>query len=252
MAILQPALLWCTRQSRSIGRDSNPLEQRRWNAACATPTTHASLVLELQEFNASQVRTLKEFLCRLSSTGLPPATRPRARPRGHRRAEDLEIDLVDLHGQRAQYPFLSVLDPVLATLKDVAAKTRRGSSPNSTAPRTRPRDQGKRHRPGAALHEQPAKAIFDQAWQLVAEQETTSPMSPRPKSSPRTLLDDKRPGRAIDCSSSNPNSTPCSKPSPTSSRPKANAEERFFELEHRLQAADEYARLQAADQAALS
>ncbi|MDO2038624.1 hypothetical protein Q2411_24555, partial [Escherichia coli] len=79
---------------------------------------HATLVLEPQiEFSASQVRALKDFFADFFDQ---PASSNEARALARETIDaikELEITLAELHGQKVQYPFLSALDGVLATLK---------------------------------------------------------------------------------------------------------------------------------------
>lgn len=255
-AILCNLALLCARGKVEVRQDSNSLEHEALERSLRNTNAHASLVLEPQvEFSASQVRTLKEFFADFFDK---PATSNEARALARETIDalkDLEIDLVDLHGQRAQYPFLSVLDPVLATLKDVAAK-------NPTwflTELNRAEDALLETKenvidPVRRFMNSPQKAIFDQAWQLLAEQEDNfAYVAQAEVQSVRTLLDDKRPWQGNRLQQLKPQLDTLQQAIANQlASERANAEEQLIELEHRLQAADEFARLQAADQTALS
>jgi hypothetical protein len=117
----------CARGKVEVRQDSNPLEREALERSLRNTNAHASLVLEPQvEFSASQVRTLKDFFADFFDK---PATSNEAKALARETIDalkELEIELAAA-GQKAVYPFLSVLDPVLATLKDVPARMSTGS-----------------------------------------------------------------------------------------------------------------------------
>lgn len=173
----------CARRGASCVRRrcGNPLEHDALERSLRNTNAHAALVLEPQvEFSASQVRTLKELFADFFDK---PATSNEARALAREAIDalkDLEIELVELHGQKTQYPFLSVLDPVLATLKDVAAK-------NPTwflTELNRAEDALLETKenvidPVRRFMNSPQKSILDQARQLVSEQEDRRTGAPR-------------------------------------------------------------------------
>src|SRR5690606_9385002 len=106
-AILCNLALLCARGKVEVRQDSNPLEGDALERGLLNTHAHASLALEPQiEFSASQVRTLKDFFAEFFDR--PPASNEaKALARETIGAlKDLEIELVGLHGQKAQYPFL--------------------------------------------------------------------------------------------------------------------------------------------------
>ncbi len=255
-AILCNLALLCARGKVEVRQDSTPLEHKALERSLRNTNTHASLVLEPQvEFSASQVRTLKEFFADFFDR---PATSNEARALAREAIDalkDLEIELIELLGQKTQYPFLSVLDPVLATLKDVAAKNltwfltelnRAEDALLETKENTID--------PVRRFMNSPQKAIFDQARQLVAEQEDNfAYVAQAEVQSVRTLLDDNHPWQGNRLQQLKPQLDTLQQAIANQlASEKANAEERLIELEQRLQATDEYALLQQADQAALS
>lgn len=122
-AILCNLALLCARGKVEVRQDSNPLEGDLLERSLRNTNAHPTLVLEPQiEFTASQVRTLKDFFADFFDR---PASSNEARALARETIDaikDLELELAELHGQKAQYPFLVALDAVLATLKEIAAK----------------------------------------------------------------------------------------------------------------------------------
>jgi len=251
-AILCNLALLCARGKVEVRQDSNPLEHDALERSLRNTNAHASLVLEPQvEFSASQVRTLKEFFADFFDK---PATSNEARALARETIDalkDLEIELVELHGQKAQYPFLSVLDPVLATLKDVA-----GKNPNwfltdlAKAEDALLQTKEDIIDPLRRFMTGPQKTIFDQARQLVAEQEDNfAYVAQAEVDAVRCLLADSRPWQGNRLQQLKPQLDALQQAvSNQLASEKANAGSRILELEQRLQAADGYHQLSPVDQ----
>ncbi len=124
------------------------------------------------EFSASQVRALKDFFADFFDK---PASSNEARALARETIDalkDLEIELATLHGQKAQLPFLSVLTPVLATLKDVASKNPNWFLTDLARAEDALLDTKENILdPLRRFMNSPQRAIFEQAQALVAEQE---------------------------------------------------------------------------------
>lgn len=122
-AILCNIALLCARGKLEVRSDSNVLEEDALERALRNTHGHANVVLEPQvEFTASQVRGLKDFHAEFFDG---PAKAGEAKALARETAEAfaaLRLELVELHAQAAQFPFLNALEPVLATLKETAAK----------------------------------------------------------------------------------------------------------------------------------
>lgn len=122
-AILCNVALLCARGKLEVRSDSNVLEEDALERALRNTHGHANVVLEPQvEFTASQVRGLKDFHAEFFDG---PAKSGEAKALARETAEAfaaLRLELVELHAQAAQFPFLNALEPVLATLKETAAK----------------------------------------------------------------------------------------------------------------------------------
>lgn len=172
-AILCNLALLCARGKVEVRQDSNPLEGDILERSLRNTNAHPTLVLEPQiEFTASQVRTLKDFFADFFDE---PASsnEPRALARETIDAiKEMEVALAELHGQKAQYPFLEALDGVMATLKEVAAK-----SPNwfltelSRAEDALLNTKEQVIDPVKRFMRSPQREIYDQARQLVQEQQ---------------------------------------------------------------------------------
>ena len=172
-AILCNLALLCARSKVEVRQDSNPLEGDNLERGLRNTNAHASLVLEPQiEFSASQVRHLKEFFADFFDR---PASSNEARALAREAIDaikELEIELADLHGQKAQYGFLIVLDGVMATLKEVASKNVSWFLTDlSRASDVMLDSKEQIIEPLRRFMSSPQKAIYDQARQLVQEQE---------------------------------------------------------------------------------
>ena len=122
-AILCNVALLCARGKLELRSDSNVLEDDALERALRNTHGHANVVLEPQvEYTASQVRALKDFYSEFFDG---PAKATEAKSLARETAEafsSLQHELAELHAQVGQFPFLSVLAPVLTTLKETAAK----------------------------------------------------------------------------------------------------------------------------------
>jgi hypothetical protein len=122
-AILCNLALLCSRGKVEVRQDSNVLEGDELDRSLRNTNAHASMLLTPQvEYTASQVRQLKEFFAEFIDR---PATANEAKALARETQDaikDLERSLADLTGQKAQYPFVSVLDGTMTMLRDMATK----------------------------------------------------------------------------------------------------------------------------------
>lgn len=255
-AILCNLALLCARGKVEVRQDSNPLEGDALERSLRNTNAHASMVLEPQvEFTASQVRTLKEFFADFFDK---PATGNEARALARETIDalkDLEIELVELHAQKALYPFLNVLDAVLVTLKEVAEKNPTWFLTDLARAEDALLDaKEKLIDPLRRFMKSPQKAIYDQARQLVAEQEDNFAYLPTAEvQAIRDLLTDKTPWQGNRLQQAKPQleSLQQSIANQLASE-KASATNRLDELKQRLQGTDEYTGLKSEDQANLA
>lgn len=255
-AILCNLALLCARGKVEVRQDSNVLEHDALERSLRNTNAHASMVLEPQvEFSASQVRTLKDFFADFFDK---PASSNEARALAREAIDalkDLEIELVELHGQKSTYPFLSVLDPVIATLKDVASKNANWFLTDLARAEDALLDTKENIiDPVRRFMNSPQKAIYDQASQLVAEQEDNfSYVAQAEVEAVRSLLTDNKPWQGNRLQQLKPQLDALQQAVANQlSHEKDVATSRLTELEQRLQAADEYARLSPAHQSTLS
>lgn len=172
-AILCNLALLCARGKVEVRQDSNPLEGDSLERSLRNTNAHATLVLEPQiEFSASQVRNLKEFFADFFDR---PAGSNEARALARETIDalkDLELELAELHGQKTQYPFLNALDGVLATLKEIAGKNASWFLTDLSRADDALLDTKEQViDPLCRFMKSAQKDIFDQARQLVLEQE---------------------------------------------------------------------------------
>ncbi|WP_282384498.1 MULTISPECIES: BREX system P-loop protein BrxC [unclassified Pseudomonas] len=172
-AILCNLALLCARGKVEVRQDSNPLEGDILERSLRNTNAHPTLVLEPQiEFTASQVRTLKDFFADFFDR---PASSNEARALARETIDaikDLELELAELHGQKAQYPFLSALDGVLATLKEIAAKNPSWFLTDLSRAEDALVDTKEQIvDPLQRFMRSPQREIYDQARQLVQEQQ---------------------------------------------------------------------------------
>ncbi|MBL8506198.1 MAG: BREX system P-loop protein BrxC [Methylobacillus glycogenes] len=172
-AILCNLALLCSRGKVEVRQDSNPLEGDTLERSLRNTNTHASLVLEPQiEFSASQVRYLKDFFADFFDR---PAASNEARALARETVDELkklEGELATLHAQKAQYPFLSALGGVLASLKEIAGKNAAWFFTDLARADDALLDTKEQLiEPLRRFMHSPQKTIYDQARQLLLEQE---------------------------------------------------------------------------------
>lgn len=172
-AILCNLALLCARGKVEVRQDSNALEGDALERSLRNTNAHASMVLTPQvQFSASQVRALKEFV---SDFFDKPASSNEAKALAREAVDalkEMELELVELHAQKSQYPFLVVLDPVLATIKEVASKDLNWFlSDLSKAEDALLETKEKVIEPVRRFMGSAQRSIYDQARQLVSAQE---------------------------------------------------------------------------------
>jgi hypothetical protein len=113
----------CARGKVEVRTDGNLLEDKDLEQALRNSHGHGNVVLEPQvEFTASQVRALKEFYEDFFDTP-PRANEAKALGKEAGTAlRELLQQLTPMAAQSAQYPFLTALNPVIDTLKDIIGK----------------------------------------------------------------------------------------------------------------------------------
>jgi hypothetical protein len=255
-AILCNLALLSARGKVEIRQDSNALEADALERSLRNTNAHATLVLEPQvEFTASQIRTLKEFFADFFDK---PAISNEARALARETIDalkDLELELVELNAQKALYPFLSVLDAVLVTLKEVAEKNVNWFLTDLARAEDALLDtKEKLIDPLRRFMTSPQKAIFEQARQLVTEQEDNFAYVPATEVDiVQALLDDKSPWQGNRLQQAKPQLDALQQSIANQlAREKANAANRLSELGQRLQGTDEYTALSPDDQAKLT
>ena len=255
-AILCNLALLSARGKVEIRQDSNALETDALERSLRNTNAHATLVLEPQvEFTASQIRTLKEFFADFFDK---PAITNEARALARETIDalkDLEIELVELNAQKALYPFLGVLDAVLITLKEVAEKNVNWFLTDLARAEDALLDtKEKLIDPLRRFMKSPQKAIFEQARQLVAEQEDNFAYVPATEVNiVQTLLTDKNPWLGNRLQQAKPQLDALQQSIANQlAREKASAANRLSELGQRLQGTDEYTALSPDDQTNLT
>jgi len=248
-AILCNLALLCARGKVEVRQDSNPLERDALERSLRNTSAHTSLVLEPQvEFSASQVRALKEFFADFFDR---PAANNEARALTRETLDalrDLELELVELIGQKAIYPFLNALDPVLATLKDVAAKNLNWwLTELSRAEDALLEAKETVMDPVRRFMASPQRAIYDQARQLLADQEDNfTYIEQQQAEAVRSLLIDASPWQGNRLQQVKPQLDAVQLAiAALLASEKTTAIGRMAELELRLQGADEYQKLSA-------
>ncbi|MFJ1258083.1 BREX system P-loop protein BrxC [Cupriavidus sp. CuC1] len=243
-AILCNLALLCARGKVEVRQDSNSLEGDNLERSLRNTGSHATLVLEPQiEFSASQVRNLKEFFTDFFDR---PASSNEARSLAHETIDaikELEIELADLHGQKARYPFLGVLDGVLATLKEIANRNAAWfltdlSRADEALLDTKEQiiDPLRRFMGG------PQRAIYDQARQLVQEEEDNfAYVSGTEIADIKSLLADNKPWQGNRLQQAKPALEALQQAiAKQLASEKDSAAQRLAELEQHLLATDEY------------
>jgi len=254
-AILCNLALLSARGKVEIRQDSNTLEAEALERSLRNTSAHATLVLEPQvEFTASQIRTLKDFFADFFDK---PATSNEARALSRETIDalkDLEIELVELNAQKALYPFLSVFDAVLFALKEVAEKNVNWFLTDLARAQDALLDSKESLiDPLRRFMKSPQKAIFDQARQLVADQEDNFAYVPSADVDiVQALLTDQRPWQGNRLQQAKPQLDALAQRIANQlASEKSTAANRLDELSQRLQGTDEYVSLSMDDQARL-
>ena len=255
-AILCNLALLCARGKVEVRQDSNPLERDALERSLRNTNAHASLVLEPQvEFSASQVRALKDFFADFFDR---PATSNEAKALARETLDalkELEIELAGFAGQRAVYPFVSELDPVLATLKDAAGKNLNWWLTDlSKAEDALLESKEAVIDPVRRFMASPQRSIYDQARQLSADQEDNfAYIEQQQAEAVRDLLADNQPwhGQRLQQVKPQLDAIQLSIAELLVSE-KAAAVGRVAELEQRLKGADEYQKLSASSRESLA
>ena len=237
------------RKAERSERDALERSLRNTNA-------HASLVLEPQvEFSASQVRALKDFFADFFDK---PASSNEARALARETIDalkELEIELAALHGQKAQLPFLSVLTPVLATLKDIASKNPNWFLTDLARAEDALLDTKENILdPLRRFMNSPQRAIFEQARALVAEQEDNfAYVDAAEVEAVRGLLADSKPWQGNRLQQLKPQLDALEQAIAQQLASERDAAAlRLAELEQRLRATDEFARIESVRQSQLT
>lgn len=255
-AILCNLALLCARGKVEVRQDSNPLEGDLLERSLRNTNAHATLVLEPQiEFSASQVRALKDFFADFIGE---PASSNEARALARETIaaiKELEIDLAELHGQKVQYPFLSALDGVLATLKEIAAKNPAWFLTDlSRAEDALLEAKEQIIDPVQRFMKSPQKEIYDQARLLVQEQqENFAYVGSAEVDAIRAVLADAKPwqGNRLQQARQQLDALQLAIANQLASEQKTS-EQLLDDLEQRLQGAEGYAALDAAQKQQLS
>lgn len=255
-AILCNLALLCARGKVEVRQDSNSLERDALERSLRNTNAHASLVLEPQvEFSASQVRALKDFFADFFDK---PASSNEARALARETIDalkELEIELATLHGQKAQLPFLSVLTPVLATLKDMASKNPNWFLTELTRAEDALLDTKENILdPLRRFMNSPQRAIFEQARALVAEQEDNfAYVAASEVDAVRSLLADSKPWQGNRLQQLKPQLDALEHAiAQQLATERDTAAHRLAELEQRLRATDEFGRINTARQSQLT
>ncbi|RLB93082.1 MAG: BREX system P-loop protein BrxC [Deltaproteobacteria bacterium] len=113
----------CASGKVELNSDSNILEEDQLERALLNTHGHANLVIEpLNDFTASQIRSLKDFFEEFFDS--PPSSTD-AKSLGKETAlafKDLIETLLSLSSQKYKYPFLGVLDKKIETLNEFKGK----------------------------------------------------------------------------------------------------------------------------------
>ncbi len=255
-AILCNLALLCARGKVEVRQDSNSLERDALERSLRNTNAHATLVLEPQvEFSASQVRALKDFFADFFDK---PASSNEARALARETIDalkELEIELATLHGEKAQLPFLSVLTPVLATLKDIASKNPNWFLTELTRAEDALLDTKENILdPLRRFMNSPQRAIFEQARALVAEQEDNfAYVAASEVETVRGLLTDSKPWQGNRLQQLKPQLDALEHAiAQQLAIERDAAAHRLAELEQRLRATDEFGRIDAARQSQLT
>ncbi|WP_332751183.1 BREX system P-loop protein BrxC [Hydrogenophaga sp.] len=255
-AILCNLALLCARGKIEVRQDSNSLERDALERGLRNTNAHASLVLEPQvEFSASQVRALKDFFADFFDK---PASSNEARALARETIDalkGLEIELAALHGQKAQLPFLSVLTPVLATLKDVASKDPNWFLADLVRAEGALLDTKENIiDPLRRFMNSPQRAIYEQARVLVFEQEDNfAYVDAAEVEAVRGLLTNSKPWQGSQIQQLKPQLDALEQAiAQQMASEREAAANRLADLEQRLRATDEFGRISSARQTQLT
>lgn len=255
-AILCNLALLCARGKVEVRHDSNPLEGDNLERSLRNTNAHTTLVLEPQiDFSASQVRHLKEFFADFFDR---PASCNEARALARETIDaikELEIELADLHGQKALYGFLNVLDGVMATLKEIAGKNASWFLTDLSRASDAMLDTKEQIiEPLRRFMGSPQKAIYDQARQLVQEQEDNfAYVVTGEVEAIKALLTENKPWQGNRLQQAKPQLESLQQAIANQlTGEKATAVSRLAELELRLQGSNEYGSLKSEQQAQLA
>lgn len=255
-AILCNLALLCARGKVEVRQDSNPLEGDTLERSLRNTNAHATLVLEPQiEFSASQVRNLKEFFADFFDR---PASSNEARALARETIDaikDLELELAELHGQKTQYPFLNALDGVLATLKEIASKNASWFLTDLARADDALLDTKEQViDPLCRFMKSAQKDIFDQARQLVLEQEDNfSYVTAAEVEAIKVLFTESKPWQGTRLQQAKPQLEALQKAIANQlASEKVTTSNLLDELEQRLKGADGYAGLSAEHEAQLA
>lgn len=172
-AILCNLALLCGRGKLEVRQDSNVLEGSELERSLTNTNAHNSMLLTPQvEYTASQLRQLKDFFAEFIDR---PATANEAKALARETLDavkDMERTLSGLAAQKSMYPFLSELDGAVAQLKEMSTKPTDWflvDLPRIADGLLDAKEQS--IDPVLSFMQGSQKTIYDQARQLVQEQE---------------------------------------------------------------------------------
>lgn len=254
-AILCNLALLIARGKIEIRQDSNVLSGDTLERLLRNTTSHPTLILEPQEeFTASQLRSLKNFYNDFFHT---PARANDAKALVQETIDEikkLELMLTDLHGQKAQYPFLIALENPLAELHDLATKNVAWFMTEL------PRETGRlldlkedTIDPVVQFMRSPQKTIYDTARSLVTEHADNLAYLPPTEVDPvKALLDDPAPfrGNRLQQAKTQVDNLQLGITAQLATET-ATAIQRLDELQARIETAEEFGTISTAQQTAL-
>jgi hypothetical protein len=122
-AILCITAKLCAREKIEIRQDSNVMEGPALEKALRNTHGYGNIIIDPQlDFTASQLRSLKDFYEHFFDT---PAKANEAKALARETQEAFKnalVKLEELHGQKGQYPFLSILAEPIKQLQDLSKK----------------------------------------------------------------------------------------------------------------------------------
>lgn len=257
-AILCNLALLYARGKVEIRQDSNSLRTDALERSLRNTSAHATLVLEPQvEFTGSQVRALKDFFADFFEK---PAASNEARALAQETIDavkELLVELGHLNAQKANYPFLNVLEPIIVSLKEISEKKINWFFTDLALVEDTLLDT--KEKEIAPLRQfmkmnSPHKAIFDLAREIVAEQEDNFAYVPDSEVAIlQTLLVDKCPWRGNRLQQAKPQLEALQQRIANQlASEKETAIQKLNELKIRLQSSSEYEALNLEKQALLT